>query len=119
MVQMLVKIQDDPQSLKEWVIVEVQGDLESSSGDTIGGKQIGHLIFTSKERPILIIGYHILYGKVIENNPPLAVLKRSRLPNVQETNEKKNSATDYTILALIRKRITFKTRPKPMVSICH
>lgn len=45
---------DEAQSLKEWALVEVQGDLESSTGDSIAGKLIGHLIFTSKVIIILL-----------------------------------------------------------------
>lgn len=121
MVQVLVKINDDSQSVKEWAIIEIQGELESSTGDSIGGKLIGHLIFSSKGRPILIIGYHILYGKIVENNPPLAILKRSRSSQVLSSNPVYNDtvSTDFTVLALVKKRITFKTRPKPIISVCQ
>ncbi|GBM20054.1 Chromosome transmission fidelity protein 8 [Araneus ventricosus] len=113
---------DDSQSLKEWAIIEVQGDLESSTGDSIGGKLIGHLIYSAKGRPILIIGYHILYGKIVENNPPLAILKRSRSSHAlssDPTYNDKVSSTEYTVLALVKKKITFRTRPKPIISVCH
>lgn len=123
MVQILVKIKDDGKSVKEWAIVEIQGDLQSSTGDSVSGKLIGHIFFLSKGRPILIIGYHILLGKIVDANPPLAVLKRSRSPNVftstSPIHEDSNSSTDYTLLALVRKKITFRTRPKPIVSVCH
>ncbi|GIX95508.1 chromosome transmission fidelity protein 8 homolog, partial [Caerostris extrusa] len=107
---------DGSLSLKEWAIIEVQGELESSTGNSIGGKLIGHLIFSAKGRPILIIGYHILYGKITENNPPIAILKRSRFSN---TAFNKESSADYVILALVKKKIIFRTRPKPIISLCH
>ncbi|CAL1265093.1 unnamed protein product [Larinioides sclopetarius] len=116
------KKNDDSQSLKEWAIIEVQGDLESSTGDSISGKLIGHLIYSAKGRPILIIGYHILYGKIVENNPPLAILQRSRSSHAlssDPTYNDKVSSTEYTVLALVKKKITFRTRPKPIISVCH
>ncbi|GFV44935.1 hypothetical protein TNCV_1716831 [Trichonephila clavipes] len=49
---------DDSQSLKECTIIETQGELESSTGDSIGGKLIGHLIFSSK-----VLSSHSVIGK--------------------------------------------------------
>lgn len=49
---------------KERAFIEVQGDLESSSGSFVGGKMIGQLIFTSKviifgDQRMLIILAHL------------------------------------------------------------
>jgi len=118
MVQILVKISDGSQSLKEWALIEVQGDLECNTGDTIGGKLIGNLFFSSKERPLLIIGYQTLYGK-IENIPPVAVLKKSNSTNILATastaNGNQHFNSGYELLALVKKKIAFKSRPKPIV----
>lgn len=120
MVQLLIKIKDDSLGLKEWAIIEVQGDLECNSGSSIGGKLIGQLIFTSKERPILIIGYHILYGKVVENNPAIAVLQKHRIANADPlsiSEDQEKTSTEYTILAVVKRKIVFRTRPKPIVTV--
>lgn len=42
---------------------------------------------------------------------PFAVLKKSKIMN--ELSE--SSSTEYTIQALVRKKVIFKTRPKPII----
>lgn len=49
---------------KERAFIEVQGDLESSSGSFVGGKMIGQLIFTSK---VIIFGDQNTYFGSFEN----------------------------------------------------
>lgn len=58
---------DDSMCIKEWAIIEVQGDLECNTvgGCTVGGKLIGQLLFTSK---VIMFGdpntFH--YGSISE-----------------------------------------------------
>ncbi|XP_054708786.1 chromosome transmission fidelity protein 8 homolog [Uloborus diversus] len=120
MVQILVKINGEPSNQKEWAILELQGHIETNSGDSIEGQFIGHLIY-SKVRPILVIGCNILYGKVIESDPYVAVLKKRRPTNVESetSTDKKAVRTEYTVLALVKKKLVFKTRPKPVVFQHH
>ena len=60
----------------EWVIIEMQGDLESRIGDCdTAGKFIGDLHY-SKNVPILIIGHHILYGKIVDLDKPFVAIKK-------------------------------------------
>nr|XP_015908864.1 chromosome transmission fidelity protein 8 homolog [Parasteatoda tepidariorum] len=120
MIELAVKLlsNDDSQALKEWAIIEVQGDLECNTGDTIGGKLIGHLFYSTKKQPLLVIGYQTLYGKVTEQKPPLAVLKRQRSPSVDlptSSNTDQNINSKYEVLALVDKKIVFRARPKPIV----
>ena len=76
--------------------------------------------------PLLIIGHHLLTGKVVELDKPLAVLVKSRdasevADGLGSTVDKKGSGgncgrTEYEIKALVKRKIIFKNRPKPIIT---
>lgn len=91
----------------EWAIIELQGDLKSHSDSKFEGQLIGDLHFTKTGTPVLIIGHHLLFGKEVKFEKPLALLEK------KQTAE---SCTEYTVRSIITKKILFKTRPKPIVA---
>ena len=66
-------------------IFSIQGDLESRVGEVdMGGKLIGDLSFSKdgSNTPLLIIGHHILYGKLVKMENPMVVMHKVRKTQV-------------------------------------
>merc|ERR1719412_3522668 len=120
------------QDLNEWAIIEMQGDLESRIGDVqLEGKFVGDLHFTKAGQiPVLIIGHHILYGKVVKLEKPLVIMEKCQEVSKPHNDSEKNKVTSsgdsldnsvmevesgtgdtvYNVRAIIRKKLLFKSR---------
>ncbi|XP_063232058.1 chromosome transmission fidelity protein 8 homolog isoform X2 [Bacillus rossius redtenbacheri] len=94
----------------EWAVVELQGDLESRSRRSLFDQFIGDLHFTTKGVPVLIIGHHILYGKEVSLEKPFAVMERAH------PQPSPGAPTEYVVKGLVRRKLLFKTRPKPIIA---
>ncbi|XP_036338438.1 chromosome transmission fidelity protein 8 homolog [Rhagoletis pomonella] len=134
-----------PTGLEEYAIVELQGDLEIRSGENIHDLFIGDLYYNKYGQPILIIGHHILQGREQKLEKPFAVLEKTKsnegrmllgetsitcdpdatlnrtvdrtvLDNTVALENKSRQSTEYRVRALCTKKLTFKSRPKPIIA---
>ena len=112
-------------SPEETFMIEMQGDLESRNKEQLEGKFIGDLHYTKDGTPVMIIGHHILYGKVIELEKPLVTLDRIQVDKnivigegeemMDVDSHMEDPKTEYRVKSIIYKKIMFKTRPKPII----
>ena len=71
--------------------------------------------------PIMIIGHHILYGKVIDLDKPLVAVEKLQVgkemdhEEMMDVDEHLEVKTEYRVKSVIKKKLLFKTRPKPII----
>ncbi len=108
-----------PEDASQWGLVELQGQIETRDQVPFKGMHIGDLHFNSKGVPSLIVGHHLLTGKVQNLEKPFAILRKySNHHPHHSTSQVGNNQNDseYLVLALVTKKILFNNRPKPIIT---
>ncbi|XP_010482571.1 PREDICTED: chromosome transmission fidelity protein 8 homolog [Camelina sativa] len=110
-----VKCRCGEEECSEWAIVELQGVVETQASfeGSIQNLEIGRLCHTesSQETYTFTVGYHELIGSKVTLKKPLLVLKKLQLDD-----EVSGKTTELEVVGIIRTKILFKTRPKPLIS---
>lgn len=71
-----------------WGLVELQGQLETRDQVPFDDMHVGDLHFDPRGIPHLIIGHHLLDGKVVKLEKPLAVLRKKGRTSTTSAEER-------------------------------
>lgn len=92
--------------LNEYMLIELQGTIENY-GQPLAGQMLGTLVWRKdNSEALLLVGHHLLEGKISELEKPFLVLKPS--PPNRDVEERA-----MIVEAVIKRRLLFKNRPKP------
>jgi len=58
----------------------------------------------------------VLHGKEVTLDKPLVVLERHRDTRDEAMGEEAAAKTEYLVKAIVRKKLLFRSRPKPIVT---
>ncbi|KAG2348046.1 hypothetical protein BDR05DRAFT_957696 [Suillus weaverae] len=111
----------------ELVLVELQGtlDIECDEDTTKDGQFVGKLNLKDANKPTLIVGHHLLEGKVVTLPKPLGVMhrkessKRHSYPGDGDHSSRlaEDTGVSWGIVAVVKKKIVFSKRPMPIVNL--
>lgn len=91
----------------EWALIELQGLIQMKKEKQSGPSVVGDLHYFNRNRhPVLVLGHHVLNGKEVKLEQPMAVMEK-----VTEGEH-----TAYKVKAVVKKKLLFKSRPKPIIS---
>ena len=102
---------------KDWVIIELQGSVETHNSIPLKDVGLGDLHYNAHGEPILILGHHLLKGKIVKLSNPIGVFekKTKQLNDTLSDTIVEEANHDYEVIALVRKKIVFSSRPKPIL----
>ncbi|KAG8213328.1 Alpha/Beta hydrolase protein [Butyriboletus roseoflavus] len=111
----------------ELFLIELQGTLDvvlGSESTCKDGQLIGTLNTADMNKPMLMIGHHLLEGKAVNLPKPLGVLQkhvRNFVPasvhaadDSEDEGEKENKQVRWDVTAVVKKKIVFSKRPMPI-----
>lgn len=102
---MLIKLESTDSAKNEWCLLEFQGEIV---GDLIGN-ELGKIIVKDEGRAEMEIGQHFLEGSVVSLKLPFLVMQKN-----SASNDDAEGTRSIPIEGYVRKKIIFKTRPKPI-----
>ncbi|CAJ0596351.1 unnamed protein product [Cylicocyclus nassatus] len=106
---MQINVIKNAEGVDEWMLIEMQGTVENG-GKPLSDEVLGTLCWRRDDsEALLLVGHHLLEGKLSELEKPFLVV-RSTSGEDPHANER-----SMTIDAIIKRRIVFRNRPKPIV----
>ncbi|KAL1230632.1 Chromosome transmission fidelity protein [Trichinella spiralis] len=97
--------------IPELFIIELQGDLELSNSKSLSGTLISAFSCNKQGDAFMIVGRHILRGKVEQLQRPIALVKQCSGDVSTSTHQDVN----FEISGIIYKKIRFNLRPKSII----
>ncbi|EFO89110.1 hypothetical protein CRE_14933 [Caenorhabditis remanei] len=104
---MQIKLISRPEGTPEWMAIEMHGMISPHEGG-FDGKTLGTICWGDRGNVYMIVGNQTLEGKISKTDRPLLVIQKSE--KIEGEDEK-----NATVRALIRKKLVFKVRPRPLV----
>lgn len=92
------------EALGEWLLLELQGSIDGP--EDARGLSLARIV-ADKGAVEMWIGNHHLKGKIVDLKNPFAVLQKAMTPE---------GAPCMEVVAMIKRQVIFKTRPRPLVS---
>eukprot|EP01126_Amoeba_proteus_P015081 TRINITY_DN166_c1_g1_i1.p1 TRINITY_DN166_c1_g1~~TRINITY_DN166_c1_g1_i1.p1 ORF type:complete len:106 (-),score=18.10 TRINITY_DN166_c1_g1_i1:239-556(-) len=97
----LIRCPEDP---SEWGIIELQGVVIPKMSPTLDGESLGYLEIKNNI-PVLVIGNHILRGKIETLKKPLLVIRKDAKPDEEGIGQ-------WESVAFVRKKYLFVEKPQ-------
>jgi len=126
-----IRGRESNEEIPEWTAVELQGTLKQRDDvSAVAGREIGIMdISQDRKTAILKIGNHQLKGSLVKLSKPCAVTRKRVVEDgpvldaegdVDVENETQgNQSSEYKVVAVVRYKYIFKTRPKPIDGLQH
>ena len=99
MPQVVLRLRD---TFDKWGLVELQGTVDCPNSVTLQGAHIGDLHLDARGTPHLVIGHHLLTGKIQKLDKPFGVME-------------KVGDKEWRVSTILEEKYIFKTRPKPII----
>ncbi|VDP01010.1 unnamed protein product [Heligmosomoides polygyrus] len=107
---MQIQVVRNPDGVQEHVVIEFQGTIDSG-GQTLENEVLGHLMWRiDNTEALLLIGHHLLEGKLVELDKPFALIRATPGESAEA------SERSMIIDAVIRRKVVFRNRPKPIIT---